>query len=165
MSFTPELPLINIEREQIEERKISNISISKINSPKLKPEKCYESPSPFILSGNSYFFQSEEMYSLSDDEIQNNIKIKFNKIYVSTRKFLSNKHLKIFNEEEIEQSCFFLNKDFENENGELILEKNDNNFNIFYNEEDNPAINDNDDDYNLGILRILKKQKIKKKLM
>ena len=59
MSFTPELPLINVEREQIEERKISNISISKINSPKLKPEKCYESPSPFILSGNSYFFQSE----------------------------------------------------------------------------------------------------------
>ena len=165
MSFTPELPLINIEREQIEERKISNISISKINSPNLKPEKCYESPSPFILSGNSYFFQSEEMYSLSDDEIQNNIKIKFNKIYVSTRKFLSNKHLKIFDEEEIDQSCFFPNKDFENENGELILEKNDNNCNIFYNEEDNPAINDNDDDYNLGILRILKKQKIKKKLM
>ena len=162
MSFTPELPLINIEREQIEEREISNISITKIISPKLKPEKYYESPSPFILSGRLDFVQNEEFYSLSDDEIQNNSKIKFEKFYVSQRKFMSNKHLKRFDEKKKKKSCFFPMKEFENENEELILEKIDYNCNVFYNEEDNSFVNDNDDDYNLGILRILKKQKNKK---
>lgn len=165
MSFTPELPLINIEREQIEERLISNISIGKINSPKIKPEKYIESPSPFILSGRNDFFQNEELYSLSDDEIQNDLKIKFEKYYASIRRVFSNKHLKKFDEDEIEKSCFFPKKEFENENDELIFETNDNNCNIFYNEDDNSDVNDSDDDYNLGILKILKKQRINKKFM
>ena len=74
-------------------------------------------------------------------------------------------HFKKFDEDEIEKSCFFPKKEFENEKDELIFETNDNNCNIFYNEDDNSDVNDSDDYYNLGILKILKKKIINKKLM
>ena len=171
MSSTPELPILNSESL------IENIALSKtpsiLYSPKLKPENSFGIPSPFILSNIETISTSEESYPLSDNEIQNNYNLKKEKINENKKKSLSNQNVrkKLYYEENGE-SCFFpIKKNYEKENdkNEFIFETKENESDFSDLEDENIITNENEDyneeENNLSILNILRKQKFKRDLM
>ena len=168
MSPTPELPILNSESL------IENIVLLKtpsiLYSPKLKPENSFGIPSPFILSNIETISTSEESYPLSDNEIQN---LKKEKINENKKKSLSNQNVrkKLYYEENGE-SCFFpIKKNYEKENdkNEFIFETKENESDFSDLEDENIITNENEDyneeENNLSILNILRKQKFKRDLM
>ena len=171
MSPTPELPILNSESL------IENIVLLKtpsiLYSPKLKPENSFGIPSPFILSNIETISTSEESYPLSDNEIQNNYNLKKEKINENKKKSLSNQNVrkKLYYEENGE-SCFFpIKKNYEKENdkNEFIFETKENESDFSDLEDENIITNENEDyneeENNLSILNILRKQKFKRYLM
>jgi hypothetical protein len=171
MSPTPELPILNSESL------IENIVLLKtpsiLYSPKLKPENSFGIPSPFILSNIETISTSEESYPLSDNEIQNNYNLKKEKINENKKKSLSNQNVrkKLYYEENGE-SCFFpIKKNYEKENdkNEFIFETKENESDFSDLEDENIITNENEDyneeENNLSILNILRKQKFKRDLM
>ena len=173
MSLIPKINQNNLEIEK------SDISLLKtpsfIYSPKLKPEDSNPIPSPFILSNSETNTSTDESYPLSDNEVsKNNFNFKFEKCNVRKRNFSNINIKKKFEEDENEISCFFLNtkKYKEDEDNELLLEINEirNEYSDNINDDnDNDEIvlkyNNNDDDYNLNILNILRRQKLINELM
>ena len=171
MSPTPELPILNSESliENIVWLKTPSI----LYSPKLKPENSFGIPSPFILSNIETISTSEESYPLSDNEIQNNYNLKKEKINENKKKSLSNQNVrkKLYYEENGE-SCFFpIKKNYEKENdkNEFIFETKENESDFSDLEDENIITNENEDyneeENNLSILNILRKQKFKRDLM
>lgn len=171
MSPTPELPILNSESL------IENIVLLKtpsiLYSPKLKPENSFGIPSPFILSNIETISTSEESYPLSDNEIQNNYNLKKEKVNENKKKSLSNQNVrkKLYYEENGE-SCFFpIKKNYEKENdkNEFIFETKENESDFSDLEDENIITNENEDyneeENNLSILNILRKQKFKRDLM
>lgn len=171
MSPTPELPILNSESL------IENIVLLKtpsiLYSPKLKPENSFGIPSPFILSNIETISTSEESYPLSDNEIQNNYNLKKEKVNENKKKSLSNQNVKkkLYYEENGE-SCFFpIKKNYEEENdeNEFIFETKENESDFSDLEDENIISNENEDyneeENNLSILNILRKQKFKRYLM
>ena len=171
MSPTPELPILNSESL------IENIVLLKtpsiLYSPKLKPENSFGIPSPFILSNIETISTSEESYPLSDNEIQNNYNLKKEKINENKKKSLSNQNVrkKLYYEENGE-SCFFpIKKNYEKENdkNEFVFETKENESDFSDLEDENIITNENEDyneeENNLSILNILRKQKFKRDLM
>lgn len=171
MSPTPEIPILNSESL------IENIVLLKtpsiLYSPKLKPENSFGIPSPFILSNIETISTSEESYPLSDNEIQNNYNLKKEKINENKKKSLSNQNVrkKLYYEENGE-SCFFpIKKNYEKENdkNEFIFETKENESDFSDLEDENIITNENEDyneeENNLSILNILRKQKFKRDLM
>jgi hypothetical protein len=171
MTSTPELLILNSESL------IENIILSKtpliLYSPKLKPENSFGIPSPFILSNIETISTSEESYPLSDNEIQNNYNLKKEKINENKKKSLSNQNVrkKLYYEENGE-SCFFpIKKNYEKENdkNEFIFETKENESDFSDLEDENIITNENEDyneeENNLSILNILRKQKFKRDLM
>ena len=171
MSPTPELPILNSESL------IENIVLLKtpsiLYSPKLKPENSFGIPSPFILSNIETISTSEESYPLSDNEIQNNYNLKKEKVNENKKKSLSNQNVrkKLYYEENGE-SCFFpIKKNYEKENdkNEFVFETKENESDFSDLEDENIITNENEDyneeENNLSILNILRKQKFKRDLM
>ena len=171
MCPTPELPILNSESL------IENIVLLKtpsiLYSPKLKPENSFGIPSPFILSNIETISTSEESYPLSDNEIQNNYNLKKEKVNENKKKSLSNQNVrkKLYYEENGE-SCFFpIKKNYEEENdeNEFIFETKENESDFSDLEDENIISNENEDyneeENNLSILNILRKQKFKRYLM
>ena len=166
-----QLPILNSESL------IENIVLLKtpsiLYSPKLKPENSFGIPSPFILSNIETISTSEESYPLSDNEIQNNYNLKKEKINENKKKSLSNQNVrkKLYYEENGE-SCFFpIKKNYEKENdkNEFIFETKENESDFSDLEDENIITNENEDyneeENNLSILNILRKQKFKRDLM
>ena len=141
---------------------------SMVYSPVIHPEDSFGIPSPLNLSERNTFSLTDKNgidYPLSDDETSKPIKLNFKYIESIPRK-LSNENLKSNNNKEKEEKFFHNGKKYDkdySDDDEFVLEANELDSD---NEEEkicpqNDADNEDDDEENLGILRILKHQKEK----
>ncbi len=141
---------------------------SMIYSPVIHPEDSFGIPSPLNLSERNTISLSDKNgidYPLSDDEVSKPKKINFKYVESMHRK-LSNENLKSNYNKEKEEQYFHNGKKYDkdySDDDEFVLEANELDSD---NEEEkicpqNDADNEDDDEENLGILRILKHQKEK----
>jgi hypothetical protein len=166
MSFTP------ILYPQDPPNELNEFELSKtptmIYSPVIHPEDSFGIPSPLNLSERNTFSLTDKNgidYPLSDDETSKPIKLNF-KYVESIHRKLSNENLKSNNNKEKEEKFFHNGKKYDkdySDDDEFVLEANELDSD---NEEEkicpqNDADNEDDDEENLGILRILKHQKEK----
>ena len=160
MSLTLEINSNNLEIEKKNHITLFKTS-SLLYSPKLKPEEAIEIPSPLILSDKETISSTKESYPFSDNDILKiNLSFKIEKFNVKKRNF-SNKNIKKkYEKDENEQNYFFINtKKFKED------KENDNEFNDSINNDDIILNTNNDNDYNLNILNILRIQKLIKGLI
>ena len=159
MSLTQEINSNNLEIENKNHITLFKTS-TLLYSPKLKPEEAIEIPSPLILSDKETISSTKESYPFSDNDILKiNLSFKIEKFNVKKRNF-SNKNIKKKYEKDDEQNYFFINtKKFKED------KENDNAFNDSINNDDIILNTNNDNDYNLNILNILRIQKLIKGLI
>ena len=167
MSFTP------ILYPQDPPNELNEFELSKtptmIYSPVIHPEDSFGIPSPLNLSERNNFSLSDKNgndYPLSDDEISKPKKFNFKYVESVHYRKLSNENLKSNFNKKKEEKFFHNGKKYSKDNSdddEFVLEANELDSD---NEEEkicpqNDADNVEDDEENLGILRILKHQKEK----
>ena len=167
MSFTP------ILYPQDPPNELNEFELSKtptmIYSPVIHPEDSFGIPSPLNLSERNNFSLSDKNgndYPLSDDEISKPKKFNFKYVESVHYRKLSNENLKSNFNKKKEEKFFHNGKKYSKDNSdddEFVLEANELDSD---NEEEkicpqNDADNEEDDEENLGILRILKHQKEK----
>ena len=159
MSLTQEINSNNLEIENKNHITLFKTS-TLLYSPKLKPEEAIEIPSPLILSDKETISSTKESYPFSDNDILKiNLSFKIEKFNIKKRNF-SNKNIKKKYEKDDEQNYFFINtKKFKED------KENDNAFNDSINNDDIILNTNNDNDYNLNILNILRIQKLIKDLI
>ena len=165
MSFTP------ILYPQDPPNELNEFELSKtptmIYSPVIHPEDSFGIPSPLNLSERNNFSLSDKNgndYPLSDDEISKPKKFNFKYVESVHYRKLSNENLKSNLNKKKEEKFFHNGKKYSKDNSdddEFVLEANELDSD---NEEEkicpqNDADNEEDDEENLGILRILKNQK------
>ena len=165
MSFTP------ILYPQDPPNELNEFELSKtptmIYSPVIHPEDSFGIPSPLNLSERNNFSLSDKNgndYPLSDDEISKPKKFNFKYVESVHYKKLSNENLKSNFNKKKEEKFFHNGKKYSKDNSdddEFVLEANELDSD---NEEEkicpqNDADNEEDDEENLGILRILRNQK------
>ena len=165
MSFTP------ILYPQDPPNELNEFELSKtptmIYSPVIHPEDSFGIPSPLNLSERNNFSLSDKNgndYPLSDDEISKPKKFNFKYVESVHYRKLSNENLKSNFNKKKEEKFFHNGKKYSKDNSdddEFVLEANELDSD---NEEEkicpqNDADNEEDDEENLGILRILKNQK------
>ena len=165
MSFTPILYPQDLPNE------LNEFELSKtptmIYSPVIHPEDSFGIPSPLNLSERNNFSLSdknENDYPLSDDEISKPKKFNFKYVESVHYRKLSNENLKSNLNKKKEEKFFHNGKKYSKDNSdddEFVLEANELDSD---NEEEkicpqNDADNEEDDEENLGILRILRNQK------
>ena len=138
-----------------------------IYSPVIHPEDSFGIPSPLNLSERNNFSLSDKNgndYPLSDDEISKPKKFNFKYVESVHYRKLSNENLKSNLNKKKEEKFFHNGKKYSKDNSdddEFVLEANELDSD---NEEEkicpqNDADNEEDDEENLGILRILRNQK------
>jgi len=165
MSFTP------ILYPQDPPNELNEFELSKtptmIYSPVIHPEDSFGIPSPLNLSERNNFSLSDKNgndYPLSDDEISKPKKFNFKYVESVHYRKLSNENLKSNFNKKKEEKFFHNGKKYSKDNSdddEFVLEANELDSD---NEEEkicpqNDADNEEDDEENLGILRILRNQK------
>ena len=140
---------------------------SMVYSPVIHPEDSFGIPSPLNLSERNNFSLSDKNgndYPLSDDEISKPKKFNFKYVESVHYRKLSNENLKSNFNKKKEEKFFHNGKKYSKDNSdddEFVLEANELDSD---NEEEkicpqNDADNEEDDEENLGILRILRNQK------
>ena len=161
MSFTP------ILYPQDPPNELNEFELSKtptmIYSPVIHPEDSFGIPSPLNLSSRKFSIMKIE-HPLSDDEISKPKKFNFKYVESVHYRKLSNENLKSNFNKKKEEKFFHNGKKYSKDNSdddEFVLEANELDSD---NEEEkicpqNDADNEEDDEENLGILRILKNQK------